>query len=190
MAKKNTEEAEQEAAKQKYIDELKAIIQYSISKFDDQILYISSGALGLSLGFIKDIVPLGSAAYRWVLVTSWWVLAATIIISLVSHLVSYYLTQNQIQKIENKKPLKDDKVTPILNIITVFLLILGILTQVIFVSLNTDNMAKDNASSKANSSQGQPNKVGSIPLGMPVSSPPKTIRPDTTSTTNSGNKNK
>lgn len=53
MAKKNTEEAEQEAAKQKYIDELKAIIQYSISKFDDQILYISSGALGLSLGFIR-----------------------------------------------------------------------------------------------------------------------------------------
>lgn len=190
MAKKNTEEAGQEAVKQKYIDELKAIIQYSISKFDDQILYISSGALGLSLGFIKDIVPLGTAAYRWVLITSWWVLAVTIIISLISHLVSYYLTQKQIQKIESQEQLRDDKTTPTLNIISVSLLVLGILTQVIFVSLNTDNMAKDNTSTQTNSPQGQPNKVGSIPLGMPVSSPPKTILPDSTSTVNSGKKNK
>jgi len=36
-------------------------IQSSADNFDKYILTLSSGALGLSLSFIKDIVPLGTA---------------------------------------------------------------------------------------------------------------------------------
>ena len=40
-------------------------------KFDNAILTLSTGALGISLAFIKDIVPLKIAQNLWLLKASW-----------------------------------------------------------------------------------------------------------------------
>lgn len=48
-----------------------ADIQSSTDSFDKSMLAISSAALGLSLTFIKDVVPLTDAEYLWALYTSW-----------------------------------------------------------------------------------------------------------------------
>lgn len=41
-------------------------------KFDNAILTLSTGALAISLAFIKDIVPLKLAQNLWLLKASWW----------------------------------------------------------------------------------------------------------------------
>lgn len=58
-------------------------------KYDNTILTYSTGALALSLSFIKDIVPLASAHSIWTLKASWVCLA----LSLLMMLASFYIGQ-------------------------------------------------------------------------------------------------
>jgi len=63
-------------------------IQSSTDSSDKSMLTLSSGALGVSLAFIKDIVPLGQASWVWVLQTSWVAFALCITITVLSFQVS------------------------------------------------------------------------------------------------------
>jgi hypothetical protein len=56
--------------------------------FDKAMLTLSSAALGVSLAFIKDIVPLGHITWKAALVLSWIAFALCIIVTVVSFRVS------------------------------------------------------------------------------------------------------
>ncbi len=69
--------------------------------FDKYLLTFSSGALGLSLTFIKDIVPLKDAIWIASLIVSWVAFIFCILITLASFRIS-------IRALENMKPVLDD----------------------------------------------------------------------------------
>ncbi len=175
-----SEEDELKPIREKYIQDLRTNQSYSIGKFDDQVLFISSGALVLSLNFIKDIVPLDQVQNLWILYASWWTLTFAIIISVGAHLFSYHLSERQIKRVENKEDLPDDKTIIILNYITAFSLILGIALQILFVTKNVNVMADKKETIKIVVPQDK--KIEE--LGMPVQSAPKAIKvqPDTSNT--------
>lgn len=59
-------------------------IQSSAKTFEQNLLVISSGALGVSLAFVKDIVPLKQAVWLGLLYSSWICFAACIILTVFS----------------------------------------------------------------------------------------------------------
>ncbi len=53
-------------------------------KYDNTILAYSTGALGLSFSFIKEVVPLATAHSVWTLKTSWGLFATSLLLMLAS----------------------------------------------------------------------------------------------------------
>jgi hypothetical protein len=63
-------------------------IQSSTDSFDQSLITMSSGVLGLSLAFVKDIVPLNKAVWLHVLYTSWVSFVLCVVITVISFRVS------------------------------------------------------------------------------------------------------
>jgi hypothetical protein len=63
-------------------------INSGADSFDKSMLTLSSGALGVSLAVIKDLVPLGQALWKSLLLTSWIAFALCITTTVVSFLLS------------------------------------------------------------------------------------------------------
>jgi len=80
-----------EAQSLKYQDGAHAALE----AFDKAILTLSAGALGLSLGFIKDVAPLSTAVGLWLLYWSWGFLGAAIFLTLFSFIASYQAFEQQ-----------------------------------------------------------------------------------------------
>jgi hypothetical protein len=59
-------------------------IQSSTDSYDQSLLTLSSGGLGLSIAFIKDIVPLHDAMWLWLLYSSWIAFALCILTTVIS----------------------------------------------------------------------------------------------------------
>ncbi len=117
---------------------------YSIGKFDDQSLLISSGALGLSLTFIKEIVPLKTAIYLGLFYCAITLFLMTIILGFFNHWYSA-MTSSHIHEKLNKK--EDEKkiesyrnnrwaLIGRLNTILGTSLLFGLLLLVIFCLIN------------------------------------------------------
>jgi hypothetical protein len=79
---------ELEKVKEKFLDALWADFRYSISKSDDQALLISSGALGVSLTFVKDVVPLQDSICMGFFYASIFCFAFTIMVGFINHRIS------------------------------------------------------------------------------------------------------
>ena len=82
---------EEQARRDLYSDHRKQAwedIQSSTDSFDQSVLTMSSGVLGLSLAFVKDIVPLNKAVWLHVLYTSWVSFVLCVAITLISFRVS------------------------------------------------------------------------------------------------------
>ena len=80
MAEKTRSEELFDEFKKKALDDEKS----STQAFDDNLLKFSSGALGLSLAFIKDIVPLPKAIWLPSLYVSWVAFALCIMVTMAS----------------------------------------------------------------------------------------------------------
>jgi hypothetical protein len=63
-------------------------IQKSTDSYDQSLLALSSGGLGLSIAFIKDIVPLHDAVWLYLLYSSWMLFIFTILCTVTSFLLS------------------------------------------------------------------------------------------------------
>jgi hypothetical protein len=114
--------------------------------YDKAILTLASGALGLSLSFIKDILPASEPARRvCLLYVSWILLTAAIITTVASFLLSneainqalrqnteYYLKRNESAFVRTKLSRAVDASNYASGILFVF----GIVLTVIFVSVN------------------------------------------------------
>ena len=95
MTEPNNSEADTEDSKKAWLDwhkseaeQVREDINSGSDSFDKSMLTLSSGALGVSLAFIKDIVPLGQAVWRGLLVTSWIVFAVCILTTVMSFKLS------------------------------------------------------------------------------------------------------
>ncbi len=114
--------------------------------FDKAILTYSSGALALSLGFLKDFVPLDRASAPYLLFSSWAMFAASIVATIVSYQVSqlginkqvrlaerYYLDQDESAlKEKNRAAICTDW----LNWTSGGLFSLGVAITTVFVAVN------------------------------------------------------
>jgi len=68
--------------------------------FDKAILTYASGALALSLGFLKDFIPLSRAALPTLLHLSWFAFASCILVTVTSYLISQRGINRQLQLAE------------------------------------------------------------------------------------------
>jgi len=115
-------------------------------KFDNAILTLSTGALAISLAFIKDIVPLKMAQNLWLLTASWWLFGFSIISTLVSFAASQLGISRQLKYAEEYYLNKRDEylekrnypaiLTEFLNYSSGILFIAAIIVTICFVSSN------------------------------------------------------
>ena len=119
---------------QVYLDERKSLFNASLEQsrlFDKAILTLASGALGLSLTFIRQIVPEGCEPRNiYSLIVSWIFLALSILSTVVSFLTSVKACAKQIEIME-KETSKDNsncyrRITGYLNIFSVLCFIIGV----------------------------------------------------------------
>ena len=125
-----------------YSKELRTLIDKSQESFEKQLNYISAGALGLSMVIIEKIVKdLSQTCNNWILIMSWSFLGLTLFSNLVSHIYTSRIhakTINEIEadKYDYQKATRRNKRITNWNLTSVLFLLLGILFQIIFISIN------------------------------------------------------
>ena len=123
----------------KYLDQLNDAYIESSSQFDKQLLYLASGALGLSFAFIKDIVTLNLAKHKWLLVTSWSLFGIVILLSVISHYTSLKAIKSKIENLHQKRDGQSkriDSYTKLLNILMLILLSSALAMLTSFIGIN------------------------------------------------------
>ena len=135
-----------------YLDERRALSDAEAEQswlFDRAILVLSGGALGLSLTFIREVVPqVGANTVGW-LVGGWSLLIASLMATLISFQVSQLAFRRQRDVIEHLYGHKADEEadaektenTPAswtnrLNIASLGLFIMGTIALTVFVAIN------------------------------------------------------
>ena len=129
-----------------YLEERKVFIDLlkeSTNQLDKNLLYISTGALFLSLNFIEKIVKHPIKDTLIFLVISWFCLIICIILTLISFYSSTKACFNEIENLDKKylgQEVCEDNfwsnLTSILNPLAILSLITGIIFQVIFICIN------------------------------------------------------
>lgn len=123
-------------------------IKSGTESFDRNMLTLSSGALGLSLGFIKDVVPIGKTVFVPWLFTSWTAFALCILVTLLSfrisivalektipHLRKYYL-ENQPDSFDKHLESFWTKAVDWCAYLGIFFFFMGLLSTMVFVTAN------------------------------------------------------
>lgn len=122
-------------------------IEASQSDFEKNLVYLSAGSLALSIGFIEKIIKLQDASSKWLLITSWCLLASTLLLNLASHLISVRNSSKTREEMDKEIVYEilieriycRNKIMRILNWITFGLFSLGVIFTVIFCALNFNN---------------------------------------------------
>src|SRR6266404_4254675 len=83
-----------------YRDHLLSVRQSSFEQLDKSILTLSSGGLGLSIAFIKEIVPPGHIVVLCLLIISWALFVVSILSTLASFVLSTYAIDTQMEYAE------------------------------------------------------------------------------------------
>lgn len=131
---------EQENKELNHVDH---VSNYSNQQFDKNILFIASGALGISFAFIKDIIPdFEKATHKGFLISSWYVFAGVIFISLISQFIVSracdwaYINQHLDSKVYNRKLKWWNYPIRILNITSVLAILVGTIFLIYFINQN------------------------------------------------------
>jgi hypothetical protein len=132
----------------------------SSENFDKSILTYSSWALGISITFIKDFIPITVAKNPCYLYWSWYLFAAAIAITTISFLVSYKgleLSQKHGEKYfleEDDAYLNRDNIFNIIvkksNVLCAVIFLLALLFTIVFVASNLEPAAILKAKEKEN----------------------------------------
>lgn len=120
----------------------------SSENFDKSVLTYSSWALGISIAFLKDFIPITFANFAWTLYGSWVAFVVTIAVTTISFLISYkglevslyhagkyYLEEND--EYLNKDNRYNACVT-LLNRFSAVMFIVGLILTLIFVCANLE----------------------------------------------------
>lgn len=125
-------------------DKIQDAINESQSDFEKNLVYLSAGALTLSMGFIEKIIPFDKASNKWLLITSWTLLASTLLLNLASHLISVRNSTKAREEMDSgmeyikliERISCRNQIMRILNWISYSLFAFGVLLVVIFCSIN------------------------------------------------------
>ena len=117
----------------------------SSENFDRYVLTLSSGGLAVSLGFLKDFLPIDRSLWPWALYTSWFMLTVATVVTMLSFLASekaqsyqqeageaYYLRRDD-KKINRNQW---DKVVHWMNSVSGVSFTLGVILTTLFVAIN------------------------------------------------------
>lgn len=126
----------------KYRDALTKVKEKSEDNFEKNITYISAGGLALSLTLIDKIVDIEVSSFKLILILSWIFFTMSLLVNLMSHYISSYYHDLVINELDEKDPDvfknidKRNSMMRKINVINVFILILGIMLLVTFSSIN------------------------------------------------------
>jgi hypothetical protein len=116
-------------------------LNYSNEQFDKSVIFIASGALGISFAFIEKVIPdIENALCSNLLIISWSIFAGVIFISLVAHFISMCAIRwsiNNYQKSNYENGRRNRNI--IIRTINVFMIIgilAGLGTLIYFVKSN------------------------------------------------------
>lgn len=131
-----------------YVAEINKREVSSSENFDKSVLTFSSAGLALSVGFLKDFVPIQLAASPWTLYWSWALFTAATCLTIVSFLVSskaldaqkgraygYYMEGDE-AALTRANPW--DRATKGLNYTSGGAFLLAMVLSVVFISLNLE----------------------------------------------------
>lgn len=120
------------------LEDLKNRYQYNIENYDKQAIYISSGALAISLTFIKNIVPIEYLTCLWLYYCAISFLTISIILGFLAFLISSTIIRRNLKVVENLdfEKFKNDTTTNLMNWANGLLIFMGIIMLVIFTSIN------------------------------------------------------
>jgi hypothetical protein len=132
-----------------YLQERRDLIQAEAEQtrsFDKSILTLSAGALGLSLTFIKDVVPKFTPCTGWLLYAGWASFVLSLLLTLSSFQTSIWAIRHQraildeeatsvVGKIERSRNLSS-QFTALLNWSALILFVLGAAALALFVAIN------------------------------------------------------
>ena len=147
---------------EKYIQKLKEHIKccedamkYSLDRFDILIITLSSGALGFSMSFIKDVAKNNNYHHLTLLKFSWLLFGISLIANLLSQVTSFFahqyelkISKNLIRKEKGKNSILNNETkieltkkifdysTYILNAVSLLALIGGVIILIIFTYNN------------------------------------------------------
>jgi hypothetical protein len=124
---------------EKYWHSVYELYKESSKQYDRNVLYIASGALGLSMTFIKDIVDFTNVECKILLMISWFVLVGVILMSLISHYFSMKALNQKLATINDDNDPKSkwlDEIVGILNLLMLIFLPFGIMMLFIFIYIN------------------------------------------------------
>lgn len=135
------------------------IKEKSEDDFEKNLVLITSGTLVLSMTFIDKIVPLKDATGIITLVSAWSLLALSLLVNLISHQLSSKYSRKYVDDMDagkdyadiNIEMSSDNKRLARINNWTVGLMISGIISLVVYCSINVFHMSNlngDNAGDK------------------------------------------
>jgi hypothetical protein len=125
-------------------DKIEDAINESQSDFEKNLVYLSAGALVLSMGFIEKIISFDKASNKWIVVVSWGILASTLLLNLASHLISVGNSTKAREEMdmgmEYNKLIERiscrNKLMRIINWISYVLFAFGVISVVVFCAIN------------------------------------------------------
>jgi hypothetical protein len=143
------------------VEQVQRDIDSGADSFDKSMLTLSSGALGVSLAIIKDIVPLGRAAWIPLLLISWISFALCIVTTVVSFLFSIaaqkkhrqlldemWTTKNR--ELEKRKPSAWNTAVWVCARTALTLFLVGLACTVIFLVKNVSGSRTEAAAKTTN----------------------------------------
>lgn len=125
-------------------DKIEDAINVSQNDFEKNIVYLSAGALALSIGFIEKIVSFEKASNKWIVILSWVFLACTLLLNLASHLISVRNSTKSREEMDSGMEYNKlieriscrNKSMRTINWITYIVFCIGVSSAVIFCSIN------------------------------------------------------
>ena len=130
-----------------YADEQYKTLSYSQDQFDKNVLFIASGALGVSFAFVEKLVPdLANAINKDCLTKAWYWFAAVIFMSLLSHFVSilslrWSISHHEDDDFDKKKDYWNWSIRG-LNVFMIIGLLVGTLFLINFINDNINQPKK------------------------------------------------
>ncbi len=188
MDERSNEQNPDEEAKSLYKETRDDLLKRQLSNsenYDKAVLSLSTIFLGLSLSFLKNIIPLQYVIQLWVLYSSWASLALAVLCTLGSFLVSQIAINEQLKKAEDYyingkrdalKKSSSAKWTDRLNWASGIFFIVGVVLTMVFVIGNTSKeiiMSGENKSNQTQLNEGhliQPLQQVKIKKGAPIPS--------------------
>jgi hypothetical protein len=170
-----------------YADHVAEINKREVSSsenFDKAVLTFSSAGLALSVGFLKDFVPIQSAAAPWALYWSWVLFTAATCATIISFLISSQALEAQKGRAYAYYMQADDDAlrsgnlwdrgTRVLNYTSAASFLLAMILSVVFISINLEkgSAMKDNNPQNSGGSTELLHKGLTVPTMQQVQRPP------------------